>query len=179
MTNKKYRATYGAPFNKKKAQIYGECLKKIEERNNRTIDPIDVVNEARKRNNPLHSFFDWDDTKAAEKYRLWQARNLINHITVEITYDHKKKDVKSWFSINETPNQKKLNKVYISVERAMEEPELRKQVLVGAIEEADDWRERYIQYKELSLVFNSIKKTKKKILKKAKPKKGKKRGNRR
>jgi hypothetical protein len=39
---------------------------------------VDVVlSEARKESHPLHSYFEWDDQRAAEKYRIVQAYSLI------------------------------------------------------------------------------------------------------
>lgn len=39
---------------------------------------VDVVlNEAAKSNHPLHSYFEWDDQAAAQKYRTVQAYSLI------------------------------------------------------------------------------------------------------
>lgn len=39
---------------------------------------VDVVlNEAQKTTHPLHSYFEWDDKKAAQKYRIVQAYSLI------------------------------------------------------------------------------------------------------
>lgn len=42
-----------------------------------TLTPANVVDAARDENHPLHHRFEWDDTVAAEKYRLVQARQLI------------------------------------------------------------------------------------------------------
>lgn len=47
--------------------------------------PADVVKVARDPKHPLHKRFDWDDTKAAHKWRLRQARDLI--ASVEITWE--------------------------------------------------------------------------------------------
>lgn len=57
------------------------------------LDPKRVVDWARRnRSSALHSRFQWDDTKAAEQYRLWQARELI--VSVEVTYaDGKQRQV--------------------------------------------------------------------------------------
>ena len=44
-----------------------------------------VLNAAMDKNSPLHSYFEWDDTAAAVKYRLEQARELIRKIKVEVT----------------------------------------------------------------------------------------------
>ncbi len=40
----------------------------------------EVVELARDPSHPLHGYFDWDDTEAANKWRLVQARNLIRFI---------------------------------------------------------------------------------------------------
>ena len=160
---KKYKATDGAQFSKQKAQIYGECLNEITERQGGKIKPIDVVNEARSKKSPLHEVFDWDNNSAAEKYRIEQARHLINHITVEIQYDGQKEDIKGWVSVNETPNEKTLNKVYITTEKVLSEPELRQQLLIEAIEEAEYWTGKWKQYRELSSIFVAIRKTKQRI----------------
>jgi hypothetical protein len=39
-----------------------------------------VVEAARHRKNPLHKFFEWDDSVAAELHRRHQARHLISSI---------------------------------------------------------------------------------------------------
>lgn len=165
---KKYKATIGAPFNRDKVQVYGEALQDISNKNNGELKPKIVVDEARNQSNPLHEYFDWDDTSAAEKHRLFQARNMINHITVEITYDNKKEDWKGWFSVDSTPDEKTINKVYVNVERIISEPDLREQILMRAIEEADYWRQKYQKYNEFYAVCKSIERTKEK-LKKTKP----------
>ncbi len=55
------------------------------ERVNGRLAPADVVDAARDPESPLHSHFTWDDTEAAEKYRLSQARTLIRTVKLEIT----------------------------------------------------------------------------------------------
>lgn len=42
------------------------------------LTPVIVLEEARDPEHPLHSRFEWDDSVAAEKYRLTQARVLIS-----------------------------------------------------------------------------------------------------
>jgi len=44
-----------------------------------------VLAAARDSDNPLHDYFEWDDDKAAEKYRIMQARALIRCCRVEVT----------------------------------------------------------------------------------------------
>jgi hypothetical protein len=42
----------------------------------------DVLEEARNPGHPLHNRFEWDDSVAAERYRLDQARQLIREVKI-------------------------------------------------------------------------------------------------
>jgi hypothetical protein len=48
------------------------------------IEPAAVVEEARDERSPLHSEFEWDDTRAAELHRLDTARSLIRFVRLEV-----------------------------------------------------------------------------------------------
>lgn len=48
------------------------------------ITPEIIVNASRPTDSPLHQYFNWDDEKAAEQWRMQQARILLNNIEVEI-----------------------------------------------------------------------------------------------
>lgn len=48
------------------------------------LTPEVIVAEAKKPKSPLHTCFQWDDDKAAQQWRLQQARVLINNIEVKI-----------------------------------------------------------------------------------------------
>jgi hypothetical protein len=47
------------------------------------LKPTDVLEYARNDQTALHKFFEWDDTEAAAKYRLQQARAIIR-VVVQI-----------------------------------------------------------------------------------------------
>lgn len=49
------------------------------------VQPAAVVEAARDPESPLHDYFEWDDTAAAERYRLVQARHLLARIRVVVT----------------------------------------------------------------------------------------------
>ena len=49
----------------------------IRDSNGGLISPRKVVDFARDPGSALHKRFEWDDSKAAEDYRLWQARKVI------------------------------------------------------------------------------------------------------
>lgn len=51
------------------------------------ITPKLLVVEAKQKSSPLHDCFEWDDSKAAEEYRIVQAREILRYIVVEIEPD--------------------------------------------------------------------------------------------
>lgn len=72
--------------------IAAEELKRIQDIYG-SITPEILVKEAKKRNSPLHKIFEWNDSKAAENYRLQQARILLNNIQVSIITDNEVKNI--------------------------------------------------------------------------------------
>jgi len=56
---------------------YREELEQIRSEHGGVLRAADVVEYARDPETALHQRFEWDDTKAAEQHRLWQARELI------------------------------------------------------------------------------------------------------
>lgn len=72
----------------KKANI-NDVIKEFEkiQQNYGSLKTQFVVDTAKPEKSILHSFFEWNDSKAAELYRLQQARCLINNIEVVIISD--------------------------------------------------------------------------------------------
>lgn len=56
---------------------YTQELEHIRQSHGGILRATDVVAFARNPDTALYRRFEWDDTKAAEQYRLWQARELI------------------------------------------------------------------------------------------------------
>lgn len=81
-------------------QAIGEALQKITDGNNGRLTPSAVVTEATKRSHPLHRHFEWDDTVAAEAFRLDQARSLISSIEITST-DSDRGAARAFLSIND------------------------------------------------------------------------------
>lgn len=50
-----------------------------------TLTPEQVVAEASAPDSPLHGYFEWDDSEAARRYRLVQARGLIIRCRATVT----------------------------------------------------------------------------------------------
>jgi len=65
------------------AQTIGEELDKIRRARGGELMPTAVVEAARDPAHPLHGFFEWDDSRAAEAYRLDQARAIIRLVRID------------------------------------------------------------------------------------------------
>ena len=50
------------------------------------LTPENVLNEAKKKDSPLNGHFTWDDTEAAARYRLIEARTLIRRVKIEVIH---------------------------------------------------------------------------------------------
>ena len=48
------------------------------------VTPQRFLDSARSEESEMHSLFEWDDTKAAEQYRLSQARTIMGSIRVKV-----------------------------------------------------------------------------------------------
>lgn len=121
----KYKAKKGAPFNDRDAQVIGNELTKIKEENNGLFTSRMVVENATNKNSKIHKFFEWDNTKAAEDFRLQQARSIIGHIVEVIVVREKPTDVRSFYSVS-CENR---GKVYVTLKTALEDDNYRQQLL--------------------------------------------------
>lgn len=67
-------------------QEVGDRLLMLYKVHNRLV-PEMVVKDATDPHSPLHHFFDWDESEAAQKWRVHQARLLISRVKVEVITD--------------------------------------------------------------------------------------------
>lgn len=116
------------------------------------LTPKDVVDDARSKRSPLHTFFEWDDSAAAEAYRLSQARGLIRSVVAIYTSNDKPAQrLRAFVHIAEpgAPHYRELT-------HAMSQSETRKVVLRRAWRELVAWRQRYQDLKAFSELFDKI-----------------------
>ena len=136
------------------AQVAGEYLSELEKREGK-LTPELVLNESRDENAVLHPCFEWDDEKAAESYRLWQAGKILRDITVTIVREeHEPKIVRAY--VNVTDQQKHEKGAYVSLNVAMNNGDYKAQVLKNALYELQTFKNKYADYVELEKVFIAI-----------------------
>ncbi len=122
---KKYEAREGAPFKKREAQIYGERLEYIAAKNKGKVTSIAIVSDAKSGSSPFHNYFEWDDRKASDQYRLHQARVLINHIVEVVVIKGIPSKQRSFFNVSNGGGKK----VYVTLRTAVTNKSYRLQLL--------------------------------------------------
>lgn len=63
------------------AQVVGELCEQLQN-SAAGLSPRTLLDASRQPSDPLHGEFEWDDTKAAENYRLHQAAGIIRNIVI-------------------------------------------------------------------------------------------------
>lgn len=122
---KVFEARTGAPFKKEQAQAVGESLDEIRKKFGGFLRSKDIVEEAKKKKNPLHEHFEWDDTTCGVEYRLQQARTITNHIVETIIVDENPIEQRSFVHVINEESER----VYVSLQDAIETVDYRKQLL--------------------------------------------------
>lgn len=125
------------------AEEVGYELKKLG-----TFTPSDIVSRAKDKKSPLHKYFKWDDTKAANSFRLQQARMLV--LSIKHEDDTGLSKVYESVVIDN-------KRVYAPMAEIAKAPELIEQVLRTALNEAVYWKTKHQKYKEFfGGVFDAI-----------------------
>lgn len=105
------------------------------------ITPAELVDHARPVESPLHPKFEWDDSVAAEKFRLVQAGHLLR--TWNVTVVRQELEVREWtLPRRDLPPEVEAftvraahsvtldgERTYVPFQRIVEEPALRAQVI--------------------------------------------------
>ncbi|WCM88820.1 hypothetical protein [Acidovorax sp. NCPPB 3576] len=136
------------------AQAVGERLDQIRSKAN-GLTPESVVADAAQPSSVLHPHFEWDDSKAAERYRLDQAGHLIRSVTVvfeEPEASAPPRTVRAFLPVETGTGER----VYESSVRAMNDGEMRAQVLKRAHAELSAVSRKWRELQELAGVFEAL-----------------------
>ena len=150
-----YEFAEGARFQpgaKGDAKVIGEHLEFLRKQALGELTPEDVLADARNPNSPLHPFFEWDDSAAAEQYRLKQARGLIRSVVaVYVSEERPAVRTRAYVHIPE-----KGAKHYRDAGEAMSRTKTRQMVLQRAFAELSAWRQRYKELSEFAALFEVV-----------------------
>ena len=115
-----------------------------------------VVDDARPKASPLHRYFEWNNTKAAEEYRMDQARHLIQAVTIIREDAPESEPTRAIVTLIDSPAN---GSKYYTLGEVQSDSEVREAYLAQALREAHQWMDRYKRFeKELALAFDGIRK---------------------
>lgn len=132
--SKQYGSRSGS--NTPRAQAFGERIEYLMERNNGRIQPIDVVEDSKKKTSPFRTQINWNDNEASHEWRLQQARVIIADITEVVIIDGSKKPQRSFFNVSDKEKNNTV-RYYVTTREAVRNPSYRKQLIdrmVGQLE---------------------------------------------
>lgn len=134
------------------AQKAGQEIERIEKKYG-AVTPETVLEESRKESAVLHPLFEWDDEKAAEKYRLHQAGVIICNLRVATEGKEEAPAVRAFVNVSEEKKG-----TFMSVMKALEMKQTREVVLRRALMELREFEQKYKDLQELADVIAAIEK---------------------
>lgn len=151
------------------ADTVGGVLNRIEQTEGQ-VTKESFLDYSRDENSETHSLFEWDDSIAAEKYRLATAGKIISQLEVTIIHeDTQPREITAQIEteepqerkisafVNIAPKAPAVGATYYNVSRAMSDADTRKQVLKNALSELQAFERKYRNFTEFAELFEVIK----------------------
>lgn len=129
-----------------------EELNHIAKKHGGVLKAKDVVKYAKNPKTKLHKCFEWDDSKAAAKWRLEQAQHIIRCHVIVMPTDDKPVKVRAFQSL---PS-KRGGQEYQQTADVLSQPSWRQELLETALSDLRSLRKKYEVLKELSSVWSAI-----------------------
>jgi hypothetical protein len=145
---------YGAVQYRVPADVVGGVLEEIEARDG-AVTKEAFLEESRPEDAPTHRMFEWDDAKAAEKYRLVQSKNIINNLKVVIQKNDEEPMALKAF-VNVSSGSQFSSGRYIRVEAAIADDRSRGVMFRNALAELGSFKRKYRELTELEDIFRAI-----------------------
>lgn len=132
-------------FHKANAQKVAEEIVSIGE----SATPAQILSKARDDTTELHKCFEWDDTIAAEKYRIEQARQVVRHLVIRETIHDGKPPIRFMFRTKDVNGYQPTQIIY-------RDPDKYQSLLENVIRDLVAIRNKHSNLSELEQVFESI-----------------------
>lgn len=129
------------------AQTAGEELERIYKRDG-IITPEKVLEDNTEAGTPLHDCFEWDDTAAAYKYRVKQAKEIIQTIVTASDSAPQLPPVRAFVSVSRD---------FHPIKIVLDDKEMKESLLSCAVSELKAFERKYSTLSELAEVFEAIK----------------------
>lgn len=132
-------------LHKANAQLVAEEISSIGE----SATPAQIVDKARDDTTELHKCFEWNDTKAAEAYRLQQARHVVCHLVIRETIREDKPPIRFFFKPDSMDG-------YQPTRIIARNQDSYQALLDSAMRDLESLRVKYHSLTELEEVFSAI-----------------------
>jgi hypothetical protein len=140
----------------KEAEKIGTLLAQIEQLG--PLTPETVLQHARDKASPLHRHFEWNNSKAAEEYRLQQAAWLLRTVKVRVVVKDTRSSARAFIAVKVDPDEPSPRLQYVSLSAALDNPDWRAQMIEQALRELESFRQKYAVLSELKTVIVAIEK---------------------
>lgn len=130
-------------------------LSRLATENGGVLEPERVVAAASAETSPLHKYFEWSDSKAAAKFRLNQARELIRVVVQYVGPERDSVPCRVFVSL--TSDRREGG--YRVMADVLSDDVMRARLLADALEEMRRFEIKYAKLKELSRVIEAIRAT--------------------
>jgi hypothetical protein len=133
------------------AEVVGREVEQIAAEHG-SCSPRVFVDRARPAESPLHPLLIWDNAKAAEEYRINQARQVISRLRIVVK--DRPQPAPAFVHVAVMPGGRPGG--YVSTLRAMSDAEMREQALREALRQLDGLRRRHESLVELRPLWDAI-----------------------
>lgn len=117
------------------------------------LKPADVVNFARNPDTELHKHFEWDDSEAAARFRIEQARGLIQRVWVTVLPNEA---VAHRAFVSLLPDRTSAGGGYRDIESVMTDPIKTRSYLETALAEFRALQRKYHSVEALAPVYSAL-----------------------
>jgi hypothetical protein len=149
--NSQFKPTKGARLSQEQVDRYAPHILELRQEKEVGLKPMDLVDDARDADSPLHDYFEWDDDVAAERWRNSQAKYLLRHINTLFEKDDQMLEVRLWHSVVVDERS-----VYADLGTIVTSEELTAQMVARALREVEIWTDKYKLYSELEKFAGQI-----------------------
>ena len=139
---------------------YTDAIRSLAEKHG-SITPTIVLGAAKSKSSPLHHYFLWDNTAAAEKFREIQAQQLIR--SIKVTYEPSD-DASTHIRVREfvcvTPDSEDPEtasaNIYVPYSTAIKVESYRDQVMSQCRRDAESFRQKYRALQEAATIIEAM-----------------------
>jgi hypothetical protein len=143
-----------------KGDVTEAALETLVRKHGGRVGPSDLLDEACDPASPFHCLFEWDDSEAADLYRLAQAAGLLRRWRGSIIRIHaqtREVEITTTRRVESPQGERgKGRSSYMPTEKIMADPQMRDDMIRTVLRELSAYRKRYSDLVALSEVWRAI-----------------------